>query len=148
MNEKTIRDIMKSVVETLAPDDTLDVAEDVMALDRIRHMPVVDEYGAVVGVLSERDLFPRAFGAALGYGEVTHRKLLHSLRVRDVMTTPAVTASLGTTIGEAGRLMLERKIGCLPVVYGGHLVGIVTQTDLLEELLGAAMNRGDALLRR
>lgn len=138
MPDKTVREIMKSKVETLGRNDTLDIAHDVMSLDRLRHLPVVDE-GRVVGVVSQRDLFQRSLGAALGYGEVSHKKLLHTILVKEVMSEPAITVTPESTVKEAGRLMLRNKIGCLPVVQKGCLIGIVSETDVLRDLIGNAV---------
>jgi CBS domain-containing protein len=101
-----------------------------MSLGRIRHLPVLDE-GRVVGVVSQRDLFRSALAVALGYGERAQKTLLKTLPVKEVMSEPAITIAPDATIQEATRLMLEHKIGCLPVVEGHTLVGIVTETDLL-----------------
>jgi CBS domain-containing protein len=117
-------------VTTLGRNDSLDLADDVMMLGRMRHIPVIDE-GRVVGVVSQRDLFRSALAAALGYGETAQKKLLRTLRVKEVMSEPAIIISPEATIKEAVRLMLEKKIGCLPVVQGHTLVGIITETDLL-----------------
>jgi CBS domain-containing protein len=125
-----VKDIMARDVSTLGRNDGLDLADDVMALGRIRHLPVIDE-GRVVGVVSQRDLFKSALAAALGYGETAQKKLLKTLRVKEVMSEPAITISPEAAIKDAVRLMLEKKIGCLPVVQGHTLVGIVTETDLL-----------------
>jgi CBS domain-containing protein len=126
----TVKEIMTKDVSTLGRNDTLGSADDVMALGRIRHLPVLDE-GRVVGVVSQRDLFRSALAAALGYGENAQKRLLRTLRVKEVMREPAITISPETTTKEAARLMLEHKIGCLPVVEGHTLVGIVTETDIL-----------------
>jgi CBS domain-containing membrane protein len=128
-----IKDIMAKEVTTLGRNDSLDLADDVMALGRIRHLPVIDE-GRVVGVVSQRDLFKSALAAALGYGETAQKKLLRTLRVKEVMSEPPVTISPEAMIKDAVRLMLEKKIGCLPVVQGHTLVGIVTETDLLRSI--------------
>jgi CBS domain-containing protein len=125
-----VKDIMAKEVTTLGRNDSLDLADDVMSQSRIRHLPVIDE-GRVVGVVSQRDLFKSALAAALGYGETAQKKLLKTLRVKEVMSEPAVTIAPEAMIKEAVRLMLEKKIGCLPVVQGHTLVGIVTETDLL-----------------
>jgi CBS domain-containing protein len=125
-----VKDIMAREVTTLDRNDSLDLADDVMTLGRIRHLPVIDQ-GRVVGVVSQRDLFKSAFAAAPGYGETTQRRLLKTLRVKEVMSEPPMTISPEATIKEAVRLMLEKKIGCLPAVQGHTLVGIVTETDLL-----------------
>jgi acetoin utilization protein AcuB len=129
---------MKTRVETLDVDDTLDLAEDIMNRDRIRHLPVVDG-GRVVGVVSQRDLFQRGLAAALGYGEIAQRKLLHALRAKEVMSAPAVTVSPNLTLEQAGRTMLHERIGCLPVVDDGRLVGILTESDVMRELIGRSV---------
>jgi CBS domain-containing protein len=129
-SDARIRDIMVKEVFTLGRNDTLDLADDMMTLDRIRHLPVLED-GRVVGVVSQRDLFRSALAAALGYGEKAQKTLLRTIRVKEVMSEPAITVSPETAVKEAAHLMLERKIGCLPVVEGDALVGIVTETDLL-----------------
>jgi CBS domain-containing protein len=131
-----VNDIMTTEVSTLGRNDTLDLADHVMSLDRIRHLPVLED-GRVVGVVSQRDLFRSALAVALGYGEKAQKTLLHTIRVKEVMSEPATTVSPETTVKEAARLMIERKIGCLPVVDRDTLVGIVTETDLLRCLVGA-----------
>jgi CBS domain-containing protein len=127
---KKVSDIMTKEVTTLDRNDSLDVADDVMTLGRVRHLPVIDE-GRVVGVVSQRDLFKSALAAALGYGETAQRRLLKTLRVKEVMSEPPIVVSPEATIKEAVQLMLDKKIGCLPVVHGHTLVGIVTETDFL-----------------
>jgi CBS domain-containing protein len=101
-----------------------------MALKRIRHLPVLDE-GRVVGVVSQRDLFRSALATALGYGEKAQKTLLRTIRVKEVMSEPAITVSPEASAKEAIHLMLEHKIGCLPVIEGRTLLGIVTETDIL-----------------
>ena len=85
--------------------------------------------------MSQRDLFRSALAFALGYGEKAKRSLLRSLGVKDVMSQPVVTAERGMTIGDAARLMLQKKIGCLPVVDHGALVGVLTETDVLRHVI-------------
>jgi CBS domain-containing membrane protein len=129
-SDATVKEIMTKEVSTLGRNDTLDSADDIMTLERIRHLPVLDE-GRVVGVVSQRDLFRSALAAALGYGEKAQKMLLRTIRVKEVMSEPAITVSPEASAKEATRLMLEHKIGCLPVVEGRTLVGIVTETDIL-----------------
>jgi CBS domain-containing membrane protein len=125
-----VKEIMAKEVFTLGRNDTLDLADDIMTLDRIRHLPVLEE-GQVVGVVSQRDLFRSALAAALGYGDKAQKTLLRTIRVKEVMSEPAITVSPEATVKEAARLMIEKKIGCLPVVDRHALVGIVTETDIL-----------------
>jgi CBS domain-containing protein len=133
-SDPKVREMMTKEVSTLGRNDTLDLADDVMTLERIRHLPVLDE-GRVVGVVSQRDLFRSGLAVALGYGERAQKMLLKTLRVKEVMSEPAITVSPEATAKEAARLMLEHKIGCLPVVEGHALVGIVTETDILRHVV-------------
>jgi CBS domain-containing protein len=133
-SDPKVREMMTKEVSTLGRNDTLDLADDVMTLERIRHLPVLDE-GRVVGVVSQRDLFRSGLAVALGYGERAQKMLLKTLRVKEVMSEPAITISPEATAKEAARLMLEHKIGCLPVVEGHALVGIVTETDILRHVV-------------
>jgi len=125
-----VEELMSVKVATLGQSDTLDIADGVMCMGRIRHLPVLDA-GGVVGVVSQRDLFRSALGAALAFGIRRPQELMRSLEIRDVMSTPAVTVEPGALVQEAARTMAEKKIGCLPVVKGGRLVGILTESDVL-----------------
>jgi CBS domain-containing protein len=125
-----VRELMSARVTSLRQDDTLDIADGVMCMGRIRHLPVVDE-GTVVGVVSQRDLFRSALGTALAFGIRGPQELMRSLDVRDVMSAPAVTVGPDASVQEAARDMAEKKIGCLPVVEKGKLVGILAETDIL-----------------
>jgi len=126
----TVRDIMMRGPVTLGREDTLDLADDIMNRGRIRHLPVLDGE-RVVGVVSQRDLFRSAFVAALGLRGGQQRALLKSLRVKEMMSEPVVTISPDAAIQEAARLMMEKKIGCLPVVEAERFVGLITETDIL-----------------
>lgn len=127
-----VADLMSREVATLNRNDELSFADDVMRLGRIRHMPVVDEAsGALVGILSQRDLFRGALVSALGYGERTARRVMKSIAVKEVMTEDPVTVSSDTPLREAAQAMLSGKFGCLPVVDGNELVGILTESDFV-----------------
>lgn len=128
-----VEEIMISDPATLGRNDALDLADDIMRLGRIRHLPVVEE-GVVVGVISQRDLFRSALASALGYGEKAQRGLMQTLLVKEVMTSPVLTVDPECPVREAARLMQEKKIGCLPVVRGQRLVGIITESDMLKLL--------------
>lgn len=125
-----VRDIMMKGPVTLEANDVLDLADDVMNLGRIRHIPIV-EGERVVGVVSQRDLFYSALVKALGFKQREQKDLMRTLRVREVMSKPVITIPPDATAKEAARLMAEKKIGCLPVVEGEELVGLVTETDIL-----------------
>ena len=132
MEELRVRDIMTQEVTTLKRNDKLTLADDIMQLGRIRHLPVLDDDAEqLVGIVSQRDLFRGALARALGYGQHAQRKVLDALLVKEVMSTDVLTTTPDTPLVEAARVLMERKIGCLPVVEAGHLVGIVTEADFV-----------------
>lgn len=121
--------MMKGPV-TLQSGEMLDLANDVMTLGRIRHLPIL-ENGKVVGVLSQRNLFHSALMTALGIRLKERKKMFKAIPVNEVMSTPVTTVSPDAGLKEAARLMMEKKIGCLPVVENDTLVGLLTETDIL-----------------
>jgi CBS domain-containing protein len=125
-----VRDIMMGSPVTLKSDDTLDLANDVISLGRIRHLPIVDD-GKLVGILSDRDLMGAAAKQIFGLKQTRQSALLRSVAVKDVMKKRVVTVEPDADITEAAHLMAEKKIGCLPVVSTGALIGLVTTTDIL-----------------
>jgi CBS domain-containing protein len=128
-----VRDAMSADVKTVERNEALSIAQDVMQMERIRHLVVVDEDypGEVAGVLSQRDLFLGSLARALGYGSAGARKVLETIPVKEVMTLDPVTIGPGAPLGEAAALMMEKKIGCLPVLEEGRLVGILTEGDFV-----------------
>ncbi|HWP58610.1 MAG TPA: CBS domain-containing protein [Candidatus Acidoferrales bacterium] len=125
-----VSEIMTKAPVTLGPADTLDLANDIIQLGRIRHIPIVDG-GKLVGILSQRDLFGAAVTAVLGITGKTQRELLRSVPIREVMRKHLITIHPDASVRQAASLMATEKIGSLPVVEGGSLVGLVTQTDIL-----------------
>jgi CBS domain-containing protein len=122
---------MQRDVATLRPDDHLDLADDVMRLGRIRHLPVLEKE-RVVGIVTQRDLLSATLAAAFHVDPAQRRSLVRVVEARDVMTKDVVSVGTGTTLAQAAQVMLEHKIGCLPVLSGeGWLVGLVTESDLL-----------------
>jgi CBS domain-containing membrane protein len=131
MGDLRVRDIMTREVTTLKRNDQLSLANDIMQLGRVRHLPVLEDDGRLAGILSQRDLFRGALAHALGYGQHAQRKVLDSLLVKEVMSSDVITAGPDMPLVEAARVLLERKIGCLPVVEGEQLVGILTEADFV-----------------
>lgn len=129
-----VRDIMIKEVATLDINDELSLANDIMRLGRIRHLPVVDG-SRLAGIISERDLFRSSLAQALGYGTKATRDLMKTLHIKDIMVSEVATVSPDTALCEAVRLMVDRKIGCLPVVENDRLVGLITETDVLVQYL-------------
>lgn len=113
--------IMTRHPETIHPDDTLAKAKEMMDAAGFRRLPVVKD-GQLVGMLTERNLRE-------------HSGYLESTKVNIAMSTPVVSVGPNSTVQEATRLMLRHKVGGLPVVDGGKLVGIVTTIDMLSAFL-------------
>jgi len=130
-----VRDIMQTGVVTVSAGDTLSTVEDIMTLGHVRHMPVV-RGGALVGVVSERDLLRASLSNLTGFRREEHRAFLHVVEIARVMSTPPIVIAPDARIGLAARLMAENAIGCLPVVEDGKLVGLVTETDVLRCVAG------------
>ncbi|HWO08257.1 MAG TPA: CBS domain-containing protein [Polyangiaceae bacterium] len=126
-----VRDIMTTELLTVEQNQSLIAADDLMARGRVRHALVVDEDGALAGVVSHRDLFHSGLLKALGYGTHAKHKVLEDLRVKDAMTAQLVTTTPDAALRDAARLMASAKIGCLPVVEAGRLVGIITEGDFV-----------------
>ncbi|HKE20618.1 MAG TPA: CBS domain-containing protein [Kofleriaceae bacterium] len=137
-----VRDLMSAEVVTLGREETLDIADRIMNLGRIRHMPVVDDEGRLCGLVSQRDLFRGALASALGMAAAAQSRLLGALLVREVMAADPITTTPDTPLGEAAAIMLRRKIGCLPVVEGERLVGIITEADFVAHV--AALSAADS----
>ena len=126
-----VKDVMSREVRTVTRNDQLGVADKLMKDERIRHLPVIDESGDVCAVVSQRDLFRGALLRALGYGSRAEETMLRQVVVKEAMSAELFTTTPDTPVAEAARVMIERRIGCLPVLEGGKLVGIVTETDFV-----------------
>jgi CBS domain-containing protein len=126
-----VRDVMSRDVHTVKRNDQLAIADALMKQERVRHLLVLDEDGEVCAVVSQRDLFRGALLRALGYGSRAEELMLRHVAVKEAMSAEIQTTAPDTLVADAARLMIERKIGCLPVIESGRLVGIVTETDFV-----------------
>jgi CBS domain-containing protein len=125
-----VREIMSKNIEVVDRNDNLRTVEERMAIKQLRHLPVLDQ-GEVVGMVTQRDLFKAAMSSAMGYGEKAQQAYLQSVRVKEIMTYPVVTVSPDISVAAAADMLINKGIGCLPVVDDHKLIGIVTKTDLL-----------------
>ena len=135
--EGVAREIMMGSPVMLKPEDTLDLANDVISLGRIRHIPIVDD-GRLVGIITERDLIGAAASQIFGLKQKNKSALLKSVSIKEIMKKRVVTAAPDTPIKDIAHLMAEKKIGCVPVVSAGAVVGLVTTTDILRYVEGLA----------
>jgi acetoin utilization protein AcuB len=125
-----VRDSMSREIVTLSPDETAATALALCRERRIRHLPVLRE-GILVGIVSDRDL--RSSTPALG--DPARAAALQKVLVEGVMTTDVVSVHPDDPIEQAANSMRERRIGCLPVLDGDELVGIVTASDVMDALV-------------
>jgi CBS domain-containing protein len=134
--EIRVSDLMEREVATLQQSDRLDLADDIMRLGRIRHLPVL-EGDRLVGILSNRDLLAASLSKALDFEPKHRRSFLRSVEVKEVMSLDVETVRPDATARQAGQRMIRRRIGCLPVVDGhGTFVGLLSETDILRAALG------------
>jgi CBS domain-containing protein len=125
-----IRDIMKTKVIRISADDSLGTVKEIMELAHVRHLPVVRQ-GELVGIVSQRDLLRASLSNVMGLPAEEQLRFLEGVKIGAVMSEEPVWIAPEASIREAARVMAERKIGCLPVLDGGELIGIVTETDVL-----------------
>ena len=135
-----VRDIMSRDPVTIAPDAPLGAALTAMQARGIRHLPVVEPDGPLIGIVTDRDL-RQATLARFHAVRDAERDLL----VQDFMTCAVVTIDAEALVPRAARLMFERRIGSLPVVEAGRLVGIITERDLLRALIRESPARAPAV---
>jgi FOG: CBS domain len=122
-NYKTIEQFMTTDLFTVGPDDVLELAANVMHWKHVRHVPVEDKKGRLVGIVSRRDVIELL---ALGKADLTRETA-----VEEIMKTDLVMITPETPTLEALYLMRDKNIGCLPVVQRGRLVGLITAYDFL-----------------
>jgi CBS domain-containing membrane protein len=127
----TVADLMTRAVHTVGPNESVAAAKQAMDAGGFRHLVVVGEDGAIEGVLSQRDLFFGPLSWSIGQGQAAYEKLLSSSRVKDVMHSDVVTIDAATALPDAAAILREKKIGCLPVVEGDRLAGLITEGDFV-----------------
>jgi len=130
---------MSHPVITIRPDMPIVEALNLMKREHIRRTPVVKD-GKLVGIVSDKDLLNASPSPATSLSVWEMNYLLSKIKVKNVMTTDVLTVTEDTPIEEAARIMADNKIGGLPVIRSGKIVGIITETDLFKiflELMGA-----------
>ena len=131
-----VQDRMSSPAITITPDTPLQDALNLMHAHHFRRLPVVDEKGQLVGIVSERDLLYASPppGTLAGGLELAH--LFSERNIEEIMTRDVLTTTPGTFVEDAARLMAENKIGGLPVVdKDNHVVGVITETDVFRAFI-------------
>lgn len=121
-------------VYTVDPGDTVLAVSQLMRRRGIRHVPVVEDR-TLVGIITDRDIKRAAPSLLSGTSQKDYEDVLRSTLVSRIMTREPFTVDIEASIRTAVRLMVENKIGALPVMDGSRLVGILTGFDLLKEFL-------------
>ncbi len=135
-----VRDRMSRHPITVRPEVPIHEALQIMRREKIRRLPVLDENDRLVGIVAEKDLLYASPSSAKALNVYELQYLLAKLTVGDVMTRNVITTTEFTPLEEAAKVMVDNKIGALPVMRGDQLVGIITETDIFKvflELLGA-----------
>jgi acetoin utilization protein AcuB len=126
-----IRELMTGGPITVRPETSVQQARDLLAKERIRHLPVTGPGRVLAGIVTDRDIRLNLPSRAttLSAQEITH--LLSRLTVGEIMTRSVITIGPDRPAREGAQLMLDHKIGALPVLDDGHLIGIITETDIV-----------------
>jgi CBS domain-containing protein len=122
---------MRTNVVTIPAEDSLWIVKEIMEFGDTRHLPVV-RLGELVGVVSQRDLLRASLSNVMGLPANEQKVFLEGVKISEVMSTPPISVDRNETVQGAARTMAQKKIGCLPVLDDGKLIGIVTETDVLE----------------
>lgn len=127
-----VSDIMQTEIVTIQPEDTIRQAMVYLLQHRFRHLPVVNEYGKIVGIVSDRDLrtaLPSKFAVAEDDKEILDTP------ISSIMTPDVIFCHPLDFIDDVASIFYHEKISCLPVMQDGQLVGIITETDILHTLV-------------
>ena len=135
MKNLTVRDVMTAQVMTLSKRDRASDAYDLMGTKNIRHVPIVDEDGRLEGLVTQRDLLSHVLAVTQDLPMSARRALLDTVLLETVMTRVPETVDPSDSLVDAGGLLLEHKFGCLPVVEGDQLVGILTEADFVRTVV-------------
>jgi CBS domain-containing membrane protein len=138
IRERLVRDLMTEKVYTLRPGDNLATLYDLMDSRRVRHVPILDAENEIVGLVTDRDLSRSALGALEELPLSAERDSLRTTHIRNIMATEPDTIEPDAPLKEAAEMLLENKVGCLPVVEGLHLAGILTEADFVRFYLEKA----------
>ena len=131
-----VKDIMTSEVFVLHATQTLELVRSLMRIKHVRHVPIVDQDNSFVGLITHRDLLAQTISHLAEVDEDEQEYLDRHIHIMNIMKTDVLSVDPEMDVCSAITLLLDHKYGCLPVVTGGKLVGIVTEADFLNLTLG------------
>ncbi len=126
-----VKGLMTRDVFSLKKDDNLAAARDLMKLARIRHIPIVDNNDNFIGLITHRDILSATISRLAGIAPEIQEELDATIPISEIMRTDVTTTTPETTLKDAASVLLKHKYGCLPVIDGTKLVGILTEADFL-----------------
>lgn len=134
--EPRVRDLMSTELITMSPDDSLKDLAKLFDWKAIRHVPIADESGRLVGLVTQRDYLTVAISKFAQLNKAAVEAVYSQIKIRDFMGRKVTAISPETPLREAAQIMLEHKYGCLPVVSDDKLVGIITEADFTRAFAG------------
>ena len=132
MTQLLVRDLMSSPVMTVDPTEPLSTVVRLMEEHHLRHIPVIEENSRLVGLISHRDVLRAQEGTLSQEPTRSQMQMDRWIEARWLMTTDVRTVHPETPALEAAHVLRARGYGCVPVVEGGRLVGMVTEADFVE----------------
>jgi len=133
---------MSTDLVTLEADEDMGLADTIMALGKIRHLPVVDQ-GFLVGLVSNRDILRAKVSKFADVTDDEESAMERTIKAREIMTRPVRTVSPEFDALGAAQMMFKEKYGCLPVVDDGRLVGILTESDFVRLVINGLQDFGN-----
>lgn len=127
-----VHDLMTTALFTLSPEHTLKDARTLMTEARIRHIPILNEYGNLCGLVTHRDLLMASISRFADIHAEEQEALDSGIPLHAIMLTDITTIQGNSLLRDAAELLLEQKFGCLPVMQDEKLIGILTEADFLK----------------
>lgn len=130
-----VKEVMTDRIKTVSPDQSLSDVRSVFEDEGFRHLPVMGNDG-LVGIITHTDLMRVTYGAHIAEADFeVNNLILESTTVEEAMSKDVLTIDPDSDLKEAARIMRKYKVGCVPVVENGGLVGLVTTTDVLSAFI-------------
>ncbi len=136
MNKELVKNHMTSPVISISSDTNLSEAHKAMADNKVRRLPIV-ENGKLVGIVSLNDVLEAKPSAASSLSVWELNYLVANLKIKDIMCANVFSISPDATVGEAAKMMLEKKFSGIPVTENDKLIGIITESDIFRMLAGS-----------
>lgn len=128
----TVKDVMTTDLVTLKDTDSVSRGRQIMGNKHVRHVPILNEAGEFVGLLTQRDVLAATVSVLADVDQQTIEDMESSIPIREIMTTAMTVVHEDTLLREAAKYLLELKVGCLPVLSNAQLVGILTEADFIK----------------